>query len=123
MDSQCPYMGAFLVGMSGLGNGIINVLLTAGGYNAFAAVQGKGVKDMLVLCYLGIELICYAVIFVMLNFLTVEKHTERGPEDHSGTSESGCSGLRGSLYRTGRTSAQGTGRSRTSVRRNEKAGT
>ena len=66
--------GAIMVGMSGLGNGIINVLLTAGGYNAFAAVQGKGVMDMLVLCYLGIELICYAVIFVMLNFLTVEKH-------------------------------------------------
>lgn len=68
--------GAIMVGMSGLGNGIINVLLTAGGYNAFAAVQGKGVMDILVLCYLGIELICYAVIFIMLNFLTVEKHVK-----------------------------------------------
>jgi GPH family glycoside/pentoside/hexuronide:cation symporter len=66
--------GAIMVGMVGLGNGIINALLTASGYNASAAVQGNGVMNMLVLCYLGIELICYAAIVIMMNFLKVEKH-------------------------------------------------
>jgi len=66
--------GAIMVGMVGLGNGIINALLTASGYNATASSQSTGVMNMLVLCYLGIELICYAVIVVMMNFLKVEKH-------------------------------------------------
>lgn len=66
--------GAIMVGMVGLGNGIINVLLTVSGYNASAATQGSGVMNMLALCYLGIELICYAIIVVMMNFLKVEKH-------------------------------------------------
>jgi GPH family glycoside/pentoside/hexuronide:cation symporter len=66
--------GAIMVGMVGLGNGIINALLTASGYNATAATQDPGVMNMLVLCYLGIELICYAAIVIMMNFLKVEKH-------------------------------------------------
>ena len=66
--------GAIMVGMVGLGNGIINVLLTASGYNASATTQGSGVMNMLALCFLGIELICYAIIVVMMNFLKVEKH-------------------------------------------------
>lgn len=71
--------GAIMVGMGGLGNGIINALLTASGYNASAPAQGNSVMNMLVLCYLGIELICYAAIVVMMNFLKVEKHIK---EDH-----------------------------------------
>lgn len=66
--------GAIMVGMTGLGNGIINVLLTASGYNAYATIQGSGVMNMLVLCYLGVELICYGVIVVLMSFLKVEKH-------------------------------------------------
>jgi GPH family glycoside/pentoside/hexuronide:cation symporter len=66
--------GAIMVGMSGLGNGIINILLTASGYNASAAAQGAGVMNMLVLCFLGLELACYVLIVAMLNFLKVEKH-------------------------------------------------
>ena len=33
-----------------------------------------GVQSMLTLCYLGMELICYAVIVVLMSFLKVEKH-------------------------------------------------
>jgi len=66
--------GAIMVGMVGLGNGIINALLTASGYSANAATQKAGTMNMLALCYLGIELICYFVIVIMMNFLKVEKH-------------------------------------------------
>lgn len=65
--------GAIMVGMTGLGNGIINALLAASGYNAAAAAQNEGVQAMLALCYLGMELICYAVIVVLMSFLKVEK--------------------------------------------------
>lgn len=68
--------GAIMVGMTGLGNGIINALLTASGYDASAAVQNSGVQTMLMLCYLGIELICYTVIVVLMLFLKVEKHVK-----------------------------------------------
>ena len=63
-------------GMTGLGNGIINALLTASGYDASAAVQNAGVQTMLVVCYLAIELICYAAIVVLMGFLKVEKHVK-----------------------------------------------
>ncbi len=68
--------GAIMVGMTGLGNGIINALLTASGYNALATAQNESVQNMLALCYLGIELICYAVIVVLMLFLKVEKHVK-----------------------------------------------
>ena len=72
--------GAIMVGMTGLGNGIINALLTASGYNAAASVQNAAVGHMLVLCYLGIELICYAAIVLLLAFLKVEKHIREDQE-------------------------------------------
>ena len=65
-----------MVGMTGLGNGLINALLTATGYDASASVQNSGVQSMLALCYLGAEIICYAVIVVLMCFLKVEKHIE-----------------------------------------------
>ena len=71
--------GAIMVGMSGLGNGIINALLTVSGYQAQASAQNSSVQTMLVFCFLGLELICYAVLVVLMSFLKVEKHME---EDH-----------------------------------------
>lgn len=65
-----------MVGMTGLGNGLINALLTATGYDASASVQNGGVQSMLALCYLGAEIICYAVIVILMCFLKVEKHIE-----------------------------------------------
>ena len=66
--------GSIMVGMTGLGNGIINILLTASGYDASAVTQGAGVMKVLVICFLGIELICFLVIVIMMNFLKVEEH-------------------------------------------------
>lgn len=71
--------GAIMVGMSGLGSGIINGLLSMGGYNASLPAQSAGTETALVICYLVVELVCYGIIAVMLLFLTVEKHI---PEDH-----------------------------------------
>lgn len=71
--------GAIMVGMTGLGNGIINALLTVNGYDPALTVQNAGVQNMLAFCYLGMELICYALIVVLMSFLKVEKHIE---EDH-----------------------------------------
>ena len=68
--------GAIMVGMTGLGNGIINALLTVSGYNAAAAAQNAAVQGMLALCFLGIELVCYAAIVVLMLFLKVEKHVK-----------------------------------------------
>ena len=66
--------GSIMVGLMGLGNGIINALLTASGYDATAAIQNPAVGNMLALCFLGIELVCYAVIVILMSFLNVEKH-------------------------------------------------
>ncbi len=71
--------GAIMVGMSGIGSGIINALLGMGGYNASLSVQSEMTQNALAICYLGVELVCYAVIAVMMLFLTVEKHIT---EDH-----------------------------------------
>lgn len=68
--------GSIMVGMTGLGNGIINALLTIAGYDPTLAVQNQTVSKTLVFCYLGMELICYAILVVLLMFLTVEKHNE-----------------------------------------------
>lgn len=65
--------GAIMVGMSGIGNGIINSLLSIAGYDPTLAAQSVAVSNMLVFCYLAAELICYAILIVLLFFLTVEK--------------------------------------------------
>lgn len=72
--------GAIMVGLMGLGSGIINTFLGATGYDAEQMVQSTGTQTALVWCYLGIELICYAIIAVMLLFLKVEKHTKTDQE-------------------------------------------
>lgn len=68
--------GAIMVGLTGLGNGIINVFLSFGGYDASLAVQSNSTQSALVICYLVIELVCYFAIALMMLFLNVEKHIE-----------------------------------------------
>ena len=68
--------GIIMVGMTGLASGIINAMLSSAGYDATMAMQPDGVQTMLVVCYLGIELVCYAVGAMMINFLKVERHIE-----------------------------------------------
>ena len=62
--------------MTGLGNGLINALLTSAGYDPAAMVQNSAVQTVLVLCYIGAELACYAIIAVLMIFLNVEKHVK-----------------------------------------------
>ncbi len=72
--------GAIMVGLVGIGNGIINALLSSAGYNPLATVQNESVMSVLTFCYLGIELVCYAVLVVLLSFLNVEKHVKKDQE-------------------------------------------
>lgn len=69
--------GAIMVGMGGIGNGLINALLSLAGYNPTLAVQSDSVNQMLVFCYLGAELICYALLILLMAFLTVEKQLKK----------------------------------------------
>lgn len=68
--------GSIMVGLTGLGSGIINAMLTATGYDPTRLVQSGPVQNVLALCFLGIELLCYALIVVLMFFLNVEKHVE-----------------------------------------------
>lgn len=68
--------GAIMGSMAGLGNGVINFLLSRSGYDAAAAVQNGSVQSMLVLCFLGMELICYAISAVLMTFQKVEKNLD-----------------------------------------------
>lgn len=74
--------GAVITCVAGIGNGIINGLLTAGGYNAKLAAQNRSVESVLVFCYIGAELICYALIIILfsiywLNNKKCEKRSEK----------------------------------------------
>lgn len=72
--------GAIMVGMTGLGSGLINMLLTASGYDPSLPRQNRTVQSVLVVCYIGFELVCYAAIAVLMIFLNVERHSD---EDHA----------------------------------------
>ena len=72
--------GSIMVGMTGLGNGIINALLVAGGYDASLAEQSGVVQAVLTGTYLGGEIVCYAIIAVLMLFLGVEKHVKADQE-------------------------------------------
>mgnify|MGYP006924661605 FL=1 len=67
--------------MTGLGTGVVNGLLGAGGYdfeNLF--VQSDGAKNMVVWCFLALELICYAVLIVIMLFTNVEMYVKQDHE-------------------------------------------
>lgn len=63
--------GAIMVGMTGIANSIINSLLSS--INGDLASK----QNIAIFCYLGFELICYAVLVVILIFLNVEKNVEK----------------------------------------------
>lgn len=68
--------GSIMVGLTGVGNALVNSLLTLSGYDPTAVTQNAQVSSVLVWAFLGFELICYAGIAILLLFLTVEKHTK-----------------------------------------------
>lgn len=73
--------GAIMVGLTGIGTGVVNGLLSFGGYNfETLGAQSSSAQTMLVWCYLGIELVCYAALAVMLLFTKVEKGIKEDQE-------------------------------------------
>ncbi len=72
--------GSIMVGLLGLGNGLINALLSVTGYDPLASTQSGGVQTVLVICFLGLELALYAVIVVLFQFMNVEKHIKEDQE-------------------------------------------
>jgi Na+/melibiose symporter-like transporter len=72
--------GSIMVGLMGLGNGIINALLSITGYNPLAATQTSGVQTVLAICFLGGELILYTIIIGLFQFMDVEKHVKKDQE-------------------------------------------
>ena len=71
---------AIMVGLIGLGSGIINFLLSSSGYDPTNFIQNESVQNILVLSFLGIEIICYTIIVFLMIFLDVEKNIEK---DHA----------------------------------------
>lgn len=82
---------AIYVGLAGVCNGILNGALSRAGYvntgirqtlesGAQVFAQTAQVQRILVLTYLGIDMICFAVCIVLVLRLDVEKHLD---EDHA----------------------------------------
>ena len=69
------------VTMTGVCTGIFNLLLSKAGYVApslvdgvtVAAQQPDSVKNMLVFCFVGLEVITAVIVIVLLSFVNVEK--------------------------------------------------
>jgi GPH family glycoside/pentoside/hexuronide:cation symporter len=88
--------GAIMVGLTGLCTGIINGLLTFAGYTNTGIAcdpttvtiiedlstytgqvvyrQMGGVEQVLAFTYLGMEIVCFAIVIILLSKLDVEKH-------------------------------------------------
>lgn len=71
---------SIMIGMIGLANGIINGLLSINHYDASLGInQPHSVESVMTFSFLAIEIICYAIIVVLMLFLNVEKHIK---DDH-----------------------------------------
>lgn len=71
--------GSIMVGLIGLSMAFINFLLLNSNYDPSSGV-GTGEQTTFVITYLVVELVCYAVIAVMMIFLNVEKHLKKDHE-------------------------------------------
>lgn len=72
--------GSIMVGLTGIGVGVVNGFLGMAGYDfQNLTSQNASAQSAVVWAYLIIELICYAVLIVILLFTNVEKHIK---EDH-----------------------------------------
>lgn len=64
--------GAIMAGMTGLATGIVNAVLSAVNYSA-SNISSEAIRAAMPWLFIGGETICYAVIFVMLLFMSVER--------------------------------------------------
>lgn len=70
--------GAIMAGMTGLTTGVLNIVLNVSGYTA-SEVSSSTIQTAMTWVFIGAETICYAVIFIIMLFMRVEKY---GDEDH-----------------------------------------
>ncbi|MBE7087145.1 MAG: MFS transporter [Clostridiales bacterium] len=66
--------GVIMGGMTGLATGIMNIVLSAVGYQA--GVNSQLLQDAMTWLFLGGETICYVIIFVIFIFMGVEKFSK-----------------------------------------------
>ena len=67
---------AIMVGLLGLAVGIVSGLLGLAGYDASLVRQPASVENVLILTYLGLDLIAFTVSVILLWRMDVEKYSE-----------------------------------------------
>ena len=67
---------AIMVGLWGLAVGIVSGLLGFAGYDASLVRQPKAVENVLILTYLGLDLIAFTISVILLWRMDVEKYSE-----------------------------------------------
>ena len=67
---------AIMVGLLGLAMGIVSGLLGFAGYDASPVRQPKAVENVLILTYLGLDLIAFTISVILLWRMDVEKYSE-----------------------------------------------
>lgn len=65
---------AIAIAASGVSMGIFNLMLSAGGYNGLLTTQPDSAKTVIIIGFVGIEVVTHAILAVMLIFITVEKY-------------------------------------------------
>ena len=70
--------GAIMAGMTGIATGVLNLVLSAVGYDAELVVNGpsKAMQAGMSWLFIGVETICYGVIVLIFIFMGVEKFSK-----------------------------------------------
>lgn len=71
--------GAIMAGMTGIATGIMNAILSSLNYSS-SNISSESIRAAMPWLFIGAETICYAVIFVLFLFMSVEKYSD---EDHA----------------------------------------
>lgn len=67
--------GAIMAGMTGIATGVLNIVISACGYDA-ANVSNEALRSAMPWVFIGGETICYALIVVIFIFMGVEKFSK-----------------------------------------------
>lgn len=65
------------IASSGVCMSIFNLMLSAGGYNGLLTTQPDSAKTVIMIGFVGVELVGHAVLAVLLIFITVEKYIKK----------------------------------------------
>lgn len=67
--------GAIMAGMTGIATGVLNITLSASGYNA-ATITSEGIRTAMTWIFIGGETICYIIIAIIFIFMGVERFSK-----------------------------------------------